>query len=200
MIRNLLLSAAAALGALSMGATEASAQWGHHGGHHGVHHSGHHGVQLGVHHGGHHSSHYGGYHTLPSYSSLYSGGLGYNSGFQVRRPVYHDTTHLDYHGRACNDTAATSILCLVTTTYIARDTSTTERLCDRDGSRPKSVSDAVSCVSCRFQQRRWWRRCLMCLGSCGRTHHESARWHLADGAGPLRVAERQGSSNRSHRR
>ncbi|MCA9158864.1 MAG: hypothetical protein KDA72_11085 [Planctomycetales bacterium] len=90
MIRNLLLSAAAALGALSMGATEASAQWGHHGGHHGV--------QLGAHHGGHHSSHYGGYHALPSYSSYYSGGLGYSSGYQVRRPVYHDTTHLDYHG------------------------------------------------------------------------------------------------------
>ena len=94
MIRNLLLSAAAALGALSMGATEANAQWGHHGGHHGVQHGGHH----GVHHSGHHASHYGGYHTLPSYSSLYSGGLGYNSGYQVRRPVYHDTTHLDYHG------------------------------------------------------------------------------------------------------
>ncbi|MEO8271724.1 MAG: hypothetical protein ABI557_18520 [Aureliella sp.] len=85
MIRNLLLSAAVALGAFSMGASEASAQWGHHGRHHGVQHGGHHGVQ------------HGGYNARPGYSSYYSGGLGYGGGYQVRRPVYHDTTHLDYH-------------------------------------------------------------------------------------------------------
>lgn len=85
MIRNLLLSGAVALGVLSMGASEASAQWGHHGGHHDVHH------------GGHHDVHHGGYVAQPSYSSYYSGGLGFGLGFQVRRPVYHDTTHLDYH-------------------------------------------------------------------------------------------------------
>ena len=85
MIRNLLLSAAVALGALSLGASEASAQWGHHGGHHGVHH------------GGHHGAHFGGQIARPSYSSYFSGGLGYGIGYQVRRPVYHDTTHLDYH-------------------------------------------------------------------------------------------------------
>lgn len=89
MIRNLLLSAAVALGALSVGATQASAQWGHQGGHHRGHQSGHHGSN--------HGSHHGGYATQPRYQSYYSGGLGYGTGYQVRRPVYHDTTHLDYH-------------------------------------------------------------------------------------------------------
>ncbi|MEZ6149909.1 MAG: hypothetical protein R3C09_07280 [Pirellulaceae bacterium] len=38
--------------------------------------------------------------TMPCRATrvYYSGGLGYSSGYQVRRPVYHDTTHLDYHG------------------------------------------------------------------------------------------------------
>ena len=94
MVRNLLLSAAVAVGALTMGASDANAQWGHRGAHHG----GHHGAHYGGHHGVHHGAHYGSPVALPSYSSYYSGGLGYGAGYQVRRPVYHDTTHLDYHG------------------------------------------------------------------------------------------------------
>ncbi len=90
MFKKLLLTAIVAVGVSCIGAVPASAQWGRHGSHgsHGNYgHHGHHGS-----HGSHgHRSNYGNY---GSHSSYHSGGYGY----QTRRPVWHDTTHLDYHG------------------------------------------------------------------------------------------------------
>ncbi len=87
MFKKLLLTAIVAVGVSCIGAAPASAQWGHRGSHGNYGHHGSHGYQ-----GQHgHRSNYGNY---GSHSSYHSGGYGY----QTRRPVWHDTTHLDYHG------------------------------------------------------------------------------------------------------
>ena len=90
MFKKLLLGAVVAVGAMCIAAAPASAQWGRHGGHgssHGSH--GNHGQRGNY----GHQSHHGGHGAHSGYRSYYSGGYGY----QVRRPVWHDTSHLDYH-------------------------------------------------------------------------------------------------------
>ncbi len=80
--------------ALWFGASDAHAQ---HCGYHG-------GLGSSVYSGGHVSGYgsfygFGGARVIsPSYGSLYSGGYGHASGFHPVAPVWHDTSHLDYHG------------------------------------------------------------------------------------------------------
>lgn len=83
MFKKLLLTAGVAVGVMCLGAAPASAQWERHSSHG---HSSHHGSYG-------HNSHHGSHGAHSGYHSYRSGGYGHH----VRRPVWHDTTHLDYH-------------------------------------------------------------------------------------------------------